>query len=168
MIILGIDPGSHIAGYAFIETKQRKLRVLEYGVIKCKSKDPLHDRLRHLTTSLRALIQEHQPQVVSIEGVFFAKNAKSALILGQARGALLATCMERDMIVREYAPKEIKQYAVGRGSASKEQVAWMMQQHFKLKSIPEPLDASDALAAAWACHNDPEVIQASQLSPALS
>lgn len=157
MVILGIDPGSHVTGYAFLSQDSRQIKVLEYGIIKCKAKDELHDRIRHLTISLRALIQQYEPQVLSMEGVFFAKNAKSALILGQARGALLATCMERDLVVREYAPKVIKQYAVGRGSASKEQVAWMMQQHLKLKQIPEPLDASDALAAAWACHNDPEV-----------
>lgn len=157
MVILGIDPGSITAGYAFIKMEGRSLKVLEYGVIKCKPKDELPKRIKHLCESLRSLIQVHQPKVFSMEGVFFAKNARSALVLGQARGALMATCMESDMHYKEYSPKEVKQYAVGRGSASKEQVAWMIMQHFQLKQMPEPLDASDALAIAWACHNDPEI-----------
>lgn len=155
MIILGIDPGSHVTGYAFIEKIDRKLKVLEYGVIRCKPKDTLPLRLKYLCSTLRELLTIHEPQVLSIENVFFSVNAKSALILGQARGAILATCMEKDVFVKEYSPKEIKQFAVGRGSASKEQVAWMMQKHYQLKEIPKPHDASDALAAAWACHNDP-------------
>lgn len=157
MVILGIDPGSLNAGYAYIEVQARQLRVLEYGVIKCPSKDPLPKRIQHLCRSLRTLNNDYQPKVFSMEGVFFSKNARSALVLGQARGALMATCMEQDLLYKEYAPKEVKQYAVGRGTASKEQVAWMMMQHFQLKQVPKPHDASDALAVAWACHHDPEV-----------
>ncbi|HPW94026.1 MAG TPA: crossover junction endodeoxyribonuclease RuvC [Fibrobacteraceae bacterium] len=149
MVILGIDPGSHTTGYAFLETAPQWIRVLEYGCIRASSTKSPEMRLLDIITDLEALINQYKPTALSMEGIFFAKNIKSALLLGHVRGAILAICLKRGMTYHEYSPKSVKLAVTGSGSSSKERVCQMVQVHLQLKEIKGPLDASDALAIAW-------------------
>lgn len=149
MIILGIDPGSYRTGYAFMEVCSGKRRVLEYGAISCKPKYALEERLVRIVSELELLIQVYKPEILSMESAFFAKNVKSAMILGHVRGAIMAACGKQGMSFSEYSPRSVKQAVAGSGAASKEQVSLMIRSHLKLKEISSVLDASDALAIAW-------------------
>ena len=152
MIYLGIDPGSHNLGYAFLEERRGKLFVLEYGVIRAKPKDMLFERLESIHQELKARLIDYNPDVLGLENIFFAKNPKSALILGQARGSILALFFNRQTKLFEFSPKEIKQAIALKGNASKHQVALMVQQRLNLQEIPKSLDASDALAIAYTAY----------------
>lgn len=149
MVILGIDPGSRITGYAFLETDTQPIRVLEYGCIQATSSKTPEMRLLEIVTDLEALIEQYKPVALSMEGIFFAKNIKSALLLGHIRGAILAICLKRGMTYHEYSPRSVKLAVTGSGASSKELVSQMIQVHLQLKEIQGPLDASDALAIAW-------------------
>lgn len=149
MRILGIDPGSVKTGYGLIECRGQQVRAVSYGVIKTGSGD-FPQRLKVIFQSISALISEYQPEQFAIETVFVSKNAASALKLGQARGAAICAAVNVDLPVGEYAPREIKQALVGKGSAEKSQVAYMVGLLLSInKKIPE--DAADALAIAL-CH----------------
>lgn len=149
MIILGIDPGSITTGYAFLEKTGNDLKVLEYGVIHAPAEHALEDRLVHIITELEILLDRYHPSALGMEGVFFAKNAKSALVLGHIRGAILVTCRKHGMTFSEYPPKVVKQAVTGNGAAPKEQVANMIFARLGISKGDLPLDASDALAIAW-------------------
>lgn len=148
MIVLGIDPGSYTTGFAILEKKE-SVHVLEYGAITCKRTESPESRLLHIVTELEKLLNRYKPQALSMEGVFFAKNPKSALMLGQVRGAILVTCKRHGLVFEEYSPRSVKLSVTGNGAASKEQVAKMIMALLKLSSLEGPLDASDALAIAW-------------------
>jgi crossover junction endodeoxyribonuclease RuvC len=155
MVVLGLDPGSHHVGYAFVDTGPRSdCRVLEYGVLHAPTKAPLYERIGVLLQALHPLLDQYQPVWMAAEECFVQHNVKTALILGQARGALLGTAWLRGMKVKEYAPTSIKQAVTGRGGASKDQVAWMLQRHLSLREIPQNRDATDALAVAWTAWQD--------------
>jgi len=142
-----------VVGYAFLEqgtAPPRKIRVIEYGTIRAKASLPLFQRLAHIAAELRPLIAQHQPVAMAMESAFVQKNVHSALVLGHARGVLMLLGAEAKMELSEFPPRSVKQIVTGNGGATKEQVAWMMQQHLQLTTLPEPLDASDALAIAWA------------------
>lgn len=149
MIILGIDPGSITTGYAFLKAEDGKVGVLEYGVFHAKATLPVEDRLLHIVKELEERLDLYHPEALAMEGVFFAKNAKSALVLGHIRGAILVACRKRGMSFCEYPPKVVKQAVTGDGSASKEQVANMVFARLGIEASELPLDASDALAIAW-------------------
>lgn len=149
MIILGIDPGSITTGYAFLESKGSTLQVLEYGVLHAPAEHALEDRLLHIVSKLEILLDKYHPDSLSMEGVFFAKNARSALVLGHIRGAILVACRKRGLSYNEYPPKVVKQAVTGDGSAAKEQVANMIFARLGIAGSDLPLDASDALAIAW-------------------
>ncbi|MCF0215881.1 MAG: crossover junction endodeoxyribonuclease RuvC [Fibrobacteraceae bacterium] len=149
MVILGIDPGSITTGFAFIEKTNCSLEVLEYGTIHVPASKALEDRLLHIILELEALLDRYKPNSLSMEGVFFAKNAKSALVLGHIRGAVLVACRKRGMTYNEYSPRVVKQAVAGSGAASKEQVANMVFARLGIEGDHLPLDASDALAIAW-------------------
>lgn len=149
MIILGIDPGSITTGYAFLDKNGTNLKVLEYGVLHAPADHALEDRLLHIISKLEALLDKYRPDALSMEGVFFAKNARSALVLGHIRGAVLVACRKRGMTFSEYPPKVVKQAVTGNGGAAKEQVANMIFAHLGISGGDLPLDASDALAIAW-------------------
>ena len=151
MIVLGVDPGTHRTGYAFLESKSGRIRVLEYGVIRCKSTDPLPLRLEQIHRELKALMTVYSPGSMALESIFFAKFPQSALILGHARGAIMVAAQTMGIPIAEYAPKLVKKATVGTGSATKERVAIMIQSHLGLKAAPAPADAADALAIAF-CH----------------
>lgn len=148
MVILGIDPGSITTGYAFLDVDGTDFRVLQYGVVHAGASDALENRLLKIVTELETLIDKFHPQALAMEGVFFAKNAKSALVLGHIRGAILVACRRRGMTFDEYPPRLVKQAVTGDGAASKEQVANMVFARLGIEPGDLPLDASDALAIA--------------------
>ena len=149
MIVLGIDPGTITTGYAFIESTAQKVKVLEYGTLHASASHALEDRLLHIVSGLEELLDKYKPESFGMEGIFFAKNAKSALVLGHIRGAVLVACRKRGMTYSEYSPRAVKQAVTGDGGASKEQVANMIFARLGIQGGDLPLDASDALAIAW-------------------
>ena len=148
-VVLGVDPGSHNTGYAFLSSTNGKAKVLAYGAIQCDAKDELSDRLLHIVQELEKLIGQHAPAHLCMESAFFAKNARSALVLGHVRGAIMALCRSRGMTFSEITPSEVKKAVTGSGSASKQRVPSMMERLLDLPGLEGPLDASDALAIAW-------------------
>ena len=149
--VLGVDPGSSITGYGVIEGDGRKTRLVEYSGIKVASSLSIPDRLLLISTKLEEVITRLRPDACAVEETFFATNVKSALSLGQVRGAVLLTAARNGVPVFDYSPLEIKQALVGYGRAEKHQVQEMVRLLLGLKISPKPLDASDALAAAI-CH----------------
>lgn len=151
MKILGIDPGTAVTGYGVVESISNKYNLVQYGTIKTSAKDPLPIRLHQLFTGLKEVIQQYQPDAVSIESIFYSENVKTALILGHTRGALITASVEMGLNVDEYSPREVKRSVVGNGNASKEQVQYMIKMLLGLKEIPKPNDAADGCAIAI-CH----------------
>lgn len=150
--VLGIDPGSRCAGWGIVEEDSGVLRLVACGAIRPKGEE-FTERLASLFYGMQKVLEEHTPQEVSIENVFTAQNAASALKLGQARGVLIAACAARHIPVFSYTPTEVKKTLVGVGRAEKTQVAFMVAQMLNCKKALEahPLDTSDALALAI-CH----------------
>ncbi|MBU0742857.1 crossover junction endodeoxyribonuclease RuvC [bacterium] len=148
MIILGIDPGSRRTGYGVIECRGNRFRYCDAGTIATTPGAGLPLRLRIIHESLVAIIADHAPDVAAIEDVFNARNARSSLILGQARGAAMLAAALRDITVAEYAPREVKMALTGNGAATKEQVRFMVQRLLGLARPPSSTDASDALGVA--------------------
>ncbi|ARD22167.1 MULTISPECIES: crossover junction endodeoxyribonuclease RuvC [Shewanella] len=149
-IILGIDPGSRITGYGVIQCQGRQQRYLGSGCIRT-SADDLPTRLKQVFDGITEIIKQYQPDQFAIERVFMAKNADSALKLGQARGVAIVAAMNANLPVAEYSATQIKSAVVGTGRAQKEQVQHMIQQIFKLPAAPQA-DAADALGVA-VCHH---------------
>jgi len=148
IIVVGIDPGSVKTGFGVIQRQtDRRFRVLDYGVIRTKSKTPLPTRLLQIYQGLDAVLTKHNPDAVAVEQVFVQRHARSALILGHARGIALVVAELSGASVHEYAPTEIKKNVSGSGRATKEQVQHMVSQLLGLQEIP-PEDAADALAVA--------------------
>ncbi|MBI9045578.1 MAG: crossover junction endodeoxyribonuclease RuvC [Anaerolineaceae bacterium] len=152
MIVVGIDPGTAITGYAFIkELKDGSLEVLDYGVITTPAKQALEIRLLKIHQELNKLVALHQPQSGAVESLFFQKNVKTALSVGHARGVVLLAFAEAGLPVTDYTPLQVKQAVVGYGKADKHQVQHMVKALLGLEDIPRPDDAADALAVAI-CH----------------
>lgn len=151
MIILGVDPGSQATGYGVIQTVAGRLSCLDAGTIRAPRQAPLPDRLRVIHEALLEIIDAHAPEVMAVEDVFNARNARSSLVLGQARGAVLLAGSLRGLPVEAYAPREIKMAITGNGAAVKDQLRWMVTRLLALPQPPASLDASDALGAA-VCH----------------
>jgi crossover junction endodeoxyribonuclease RuvC len=127
------------------------VRLVECGVIRTSAGEPLASRIRDIYDGVLELIDRHGPFAVSVEEVFHGKNAKSALKLGHARGAILLAAAHREVIVAEYAPRQIKKAVVGTGNATKDQVGFMVKEQLRLRTAPSPADAADGVAAAL-CH----------------
>jgi crossover junction endodeoxyribonuclease RuvC len=152
MRVLGIDCGTEYTGYGVVELcADGKLLCLSCGAIKLSPRDPLPARLATIFQRLALLIEEHHPDNVAIEEVFYALNVKSALKLGQVRGVAMLAASSAGLAVSEYAPLSIKSAVVGYGRAEKPQVQHMVQRLLNLAEIPQPADAADALAIAI-CH----------------
>ncbi len=147
LIILGIDPGLATTGYAFIKNGAR-LEAIDYGVISTSSQQEFPIRLKFIYQSLNKLIKRYQPDVLVAEQLFFCKNVKTALLVGQARGVILLTAILNKLPVYEFTPLQVKQSVCGYGRAEKSQIQSMVKILLKLKSIPKPDDAADALAIA--------------------
>ena len=148
MIILGVDPGSHATGFGVIRTGP-VARMLAGGVIRTSSGAPLPERLATIHASLVEVIAAEAPDVMVVESLFNARNPRSALILGHARGVILLAGAQAGLPIHEYAPRDVKKAVTGNGAAAKEQVRFMVMRLLGLREEP-PLDQSDALAAALA------------------
>jgi crossover junction endodeoxyribonuclease RuvC len=165
MRILGIDPGMGCTGYGIVEQGAGCLVPVSYGVIHTPATRPLSYRLHQIYTRLQTVIASYQPQVAAVEEVFLAHNVKSALKLGQARGAAVLAAASYDLPLYEYSALAVKQAVVGYGRADKHQVQTMVQALLGLDKLPEPHDVADALAVAI-CHLHSTRIKARCQSPA--
>ena len=150
MRVLGVDPGSRITGYGLLEERNREISFIEAGLVKPPEKMPFSQKIHRIFQGLVEVLDRCTPDAVAVEDLFYAKNARSSLKLGHARGAALIAAGQCNIAVFEYAPLEIKKSVVGYGMADKEQVRSMVNIMLRLKK-QVPLDASDALAAAI-CH----------------
>jgi crossover junction endodeoxyribonuclease RuvC len=150
MLVLGVDPGSLVTGYGLLEKKGNKMTCVHLGAITSARHDPFYERIHKIYRSMIEIMEHYRPQEMAIEDVFFAKNVKSALKIGHARGAVLVAAVESNVKIFEYTPLEIKKSVVGYGRATKEQVRSMIQVILGLKTHIR-LDTSDALATAI-CH----------------
>lgn len=150
MLVLGIDPGSRVTGFGLVERQGTGLCCIHTGVVSISAQIPFYERIHRIYHSMVELMSRHRPEELAIEDVFFAKNVKSTLKIGHARGAVLIAAVECGLRIFEYTPLEIKKAVAGYGSASKDQVRSMIRCMLKLQTDP-PLDASDALATAI-CH----------------
>lgn len=151
MKILGIDPGYAILGWGIIEKTGNRFRPVDYGAITTDKDMPMPERLQVLYDELREIIREYNPDVASIEKLFFNTNTTTAINVGQARGVAILACIKGNLQVAEYTPLEIKQALVGYGRADKKQIQFMVKTMLNLKEVPKPDDTADALAAAI-CH----------------
>jgi crossover junction endodeoxyribonuclease RuvC len=152
VLVLGIDPGTAVTGYGVVARRgDGAVSLVECGVIRTSAGRPLAERIKEIYLEIDVLLDRHQPFAVSVENVFQGKNVRSALTLGHARGAILLAAALRDLVIAEYAPREIKKAVVGTGNATKDQVAFMVKQQLRLKEAPAPADAADGVAAAL-CH----------------
>ena len=151
MRIIGVDPGSDTTGYGVIDSDGRHYDLVEYAGIRGPKHLSFAERLLAISRKLEEVIERLNPQACAVEDTFYAVNVKSALKLGQARGAVLIAAARAGVEVFEYSPLEVKSALVGYGRADKQQVQEMVRVLLGLKKVPEPLDASDALAVAI-CH----------------
>ncbi|MFW6006463.1 MAG: crossover junction endodeoxyribonuclease RuvC [Bacillota bacterium] len=151
MLILGIDPGLARIGYGLVENKGNKFKVIDYGTIITSSEKEDVKRLQILYNKITNLINKFNPDHMAVEELFFNKNVKTAIRVGQARGVILLCGSESNLKVAEYTPLQIKQAVVGYGRAHKHQVQQMVKALLNLKKTPESDDAADALAVSI-CH----------------
>ena len=152
-IIMGIDPGTNIMGYGILKVKDGKAQMVTMGIIDLRKFGDAYLKLGHIYERVTGIIESYLPDELAIEAPFFGKNVQSMLKLGRAQGVAIAAAIERGVPIHEYAPMKIKMALTGNGTASKEQVAGMLQ---RLLRIPDSemgkfMDATDALAAAY-CH----------------
>ena len=149
--ILGVDTALRCTGWGIIDVRNGIMKAVDCGVIKNSSKEKVSDCLRRLSIGMRELVSLYKPDSAVMEGAFYFRNVHTALMLGSARGAVLAVLAEKGIDVHEYAPRRVKQSVCGFGNASKEQVAVLVSQFLKIQTAHIALDATDALAMAI-CH----------------
>ncbi|RQD70674.1 MAG: crossover junction endodeoxyribonuclease RuvC [Tindallia sp. MSAO_Bac2] len=151
MRILGIDPGLATTGYGVVDYENNQFRAIQYGVIRTHSKSSMPERLKKINECMKQLIHQYKPDTVAVEELFFNTNAKTALLVGQARGVVLLTASMENLDIFEYTPLQVKQGVAGYGRAEKQQIQIMVKTLLNLKEVPKPDDAADALAIAM-CH----------------
>ena len=151
MRILGIDPGVAIVGFGLIESDRGTLRMLQYGAITTSAGLPLATRLAQINRDIEELIDTFRPDEISVEELFFSKNITTGIAVAHARGVILCAAEKKKIPIYEYTPMQVKQAVAGYGLADKKQVMDMTRRLLKLKSVPRPDDAADALAIAL-CH----------------
>ncbi len=151
MRVLGIDPGSETLGWGVVEGTGSSYDAVDFGTVRSNAKLAFSNRLLSIHNGVDELVEKYRPDVLSIEDSFYAKNASVAIKLGQVRGVILLLAEQKGLQIAEYAPRLIKQTVVGYGNAEKQQVQQMVKMLLKLKEIPKPHDAADALAIAI-CH----------------
>jgi crossover junction endodeoxyribonuclease RuvC len=152
LIILGIDPGSHVTGYGIIASDKGKAQLLALGTIDLHKLEDHYQRLAQILHRVDHLIQQFHPDCLAIEAPFYAKNVQSMLKLGRAQGMAIAAALQHKLPVFEYSPRKVKQSVTGNGNAAKEQVAAMLVQILRSEELPKQLDATDGLAVAI-CHH---------------
>lgn len=157
LLIIGIDPGLAIVGYSLVKKEGNRFSVLDYGVVRTPSSDDNINRLKKIYISLTDIIKEYKPDEMAVEELFFNKNVKTAIRVGQARGVILLAGAQADIVVAEYTPLQVKQAVVGYGRAAKQQVQEMVKALLNLETVPRPDDAADALAVAI-CHGNSQGI----------
>ena len=151
VVVLGIDPGTAVMGYGIIRKEGRNpLTLIECGVIRTKPRDALPQRLAEIHDGVAELIRKHRPTVLSIEDIFYARNVRTTVVLGHARGVILLAAAQAGLDIHEYPPAEIKKAVAGTGAATKLQIQFMVTRLLRLKSAPQPSDAADGVAAALA------------------
>lgn len=160
-IILGIDPGTIIMGFAVLESVNNKLDVITLGVEKMDKLPDQNAKLKRIFEKTNELINTYHPNILSIEAPFYGKNVQSMLKLGRAQGVVMAACLNKEMEVFEFSPRKIKQAITGNGNAAKEQISAMLHYMQLIKEDSPYFDATDALAAAVCFHlkNKMEVSQ---------
>jgi crossover junction endodeoxyribonuclease RuvC len=151
-VVLGIDPGTAVTGYGVVaRAGDGAVSLRECGVIRTDARAPLPDRLLDIHQGILEVISRSQPDVLAVESVFYAKNVRTSVVLGHARGVVLLAAALRGLRVAEYPPAEVKNAVVGAGAATKDQVGYMVQRLLRLKEPPKPHDAADGVAIAL-CH----------------
>jgi len=160
-IILGVDPGTTIMGYGVIGVVAKKSALIAMGYIDLTKIKGHYAKLKHIFERTSALIKNYNPDELAIESPFLDKNVQVAIKLGRAQGTVMVVALNHDIPIYEYAPLKIKMALTGNGQASKEQVAGMLQQIFKIEKLPSKLDATDGLAAAYCHFNQPEFTKGS-------
>ena len=148
MRIIGIDPGTAICGYGFVEQNGSRLHAHAYGAITTPSKMSVEQRLLKIHTVLDELIQKYRPDAMGVEQLFFNRNITTAIPVGQARGVVLLAAAKNNLVLIERTPLQVKQSVTGYGKATKEQVIYMVTKLLHLPEAPHPDDTADALAVA--------------------
>ncbi|OQX51426.1 crossover junction endodeoxyribonuclease RuvC [candidate division CPR3 bacterium 4484_211] len=149
MTILGIDPGLATTGWGIVKSQESKIRSCNFGIIKTSAEKKLGERLEKIYERTNQLIVQYKPNLVAIEKIFFGKNVKTAIVVGQARGVVLLAGQASKIEICEFTPLQIKLAVCGYGQAAKIQVQKMIKRLLNLKEIPKPDDAADALAVAY-------------------
>lgn len=150
MTILGIDPGTATTGYGIISSAEKKgdYRLVNFGVITTKKTLSDAERLEILAKDLEFLLKKYNPDAVGVEKLFLTTNQKTVMTVSQARGVVLLVCQKHKIPILEFTPLQVKNFVCGYGKAEKKQVQYIVQKTFRLKSVPKPDDAADALAIA--------------------
>ena len=158
VVVLGIDPGTAVTGYGIVRKEGRNpLTLVECGVIRTRPRDELPRRLAEIHDGVVELIRRHKPNVLSIEDIFYARNVRTTVVLGHARGVILLAAAHAGLEIHEFPPSEIKKAVAGTGAATKLQIQFMVTRLLRLKSAPQPSDAADGVAAALAYALMPEL-----------
>jgi len=152
MIIFGVDPGTILTGFGIIKSYKNKIEYLDSGIIKPNPKENLPTKLKYIFQELNKLVIKFKPDVFCIETAFYGKNVQSALKIGYVRGIAMLAASNNDIVIAEYSPREIKKAVVGNGSASKEQVQYMIKNLTKIDKDKIKFDETDAIATA-VCHS---------------
>ncbi len=148
MIVLGIDPGYALMGWGVVETENNRMKLINYGCVETFAHTPMQHRLRSIYQGVRDLVTIYHPDDVAFEELFFAHNVTTALMVGAARGAAIIAATEYTEKLYEYTPGQIKQAVTGNGNAKKQDVQQMVKFLMRMKEIPKPDDAADAIACA--------------------
>ena len=156
--LIGIDPGIMITGFCVLDFFKSKIKLVAYGTIKPPKHDRIERRLMYLYDEVLSVISKFSPSILTIEDSFYSKNVKSAVVLGQARSTIMLAGAKSKLDVFEFAPRKIKQSICGNGSATKEQVQYMVRQILNLREIPKPIDITDAMAVGLCFVNNYKII----------
>jgi len=151
MRVLGVDPGTIVAGYGVIDSDSGQVKMIACGIIKANQKLTPSERLSILYKGLLQVLKKYKPEVLAVEHPFVGANVSSALAIGRAQAVAMLIAANNDIPVFEYSPAKVKQSVASYGASSKEQIQQMVRLHLGLTEIPEPFDAADALAVAL-CH----------------
>ena len=167
MIVLGIDPGSETTGWGVVEGDARKYRLIDFGTVKASPRERFAARLLKIADGVEEVLKRFEPDACAVEEAFYAVNVKTAIKLGQVRGAILVVAERARVEIGEYAPRLVKQTVVGYGGAEKQQVQEMVRVLLSMKEVPQPHDAADALALAIThLHHTGLAARARQTTPA--
>lgn len=159
-VVLGIDPGTAVTGYGVVTTDERgQASLIECGVIRTAATQPLPKRLVDIHDGIVELIARHKPDRVAVESVFYARNVRTTIVLGHARGVILLAAAAAGIDIDEFPPAEIKKAIAGTGAATKEQIQFMVARLLRLKQAPQPADAADGVAAALCACLTPRVMR---------